>query len=278
MFRRLGVFAGGFTLELAQARARATPQLDEWAVLDHLSALVDKSLVVAEAGDAPRYRLLESTRAFALEQLAAGETADTLQRHAQAMRDFLARVDAANLDGELRTDQYAALVLPELDNLRAAYAWATGEAGDPRVAIALAAHTGSLIDYGVEGVDWLLPLHEQVEGGAVEPALAARYWRAVAASNMTGQVPWSVQVDAARRALSLYRALGQPRRVFSCLIKLSRHLGAQRQDAAAHAALDEARGLIRPDWPVEFHYRLLLLDASLARSAGRSGEALALCP
>ena len=89
MFRRLGVFAGGFTMELAQAVA-GDAQLDEWAVLDHLSALVDKSLVVADAGDPPRYRLLESARAFALEQLAAGETAETLRRHALAMRDFLA--------------------------------------------------------------------------------------------------------------------------------------------------------------------------------------------
>ena len=81
VFRRLGVFAGGFAMELAQAVA-GDAQLDEWAVLEHLSALVDKSLVVADAGDPPRYRLLESARAFALEQLAAGETAETLNRHA----------------------------------------------------------------------------------------------------------------------------------------------------------------------------------------------------
>ncbi len=87
MFRRLGVFAGGFTMELAQAVA-ADEQLDDWAVLDHMSALVDKSLVVAESGESPRYRLLESTRAFALEQLAAGETAETLRRHALGMLGF----------------------------------------------------------------------------------------------------------------------------------------------------------------------------------------------
>jgi hypothetical protein len=130
---------------------------------------------------------------------------------------------------------------PELDNLRAAYAWATGEAGDPRVAIALAAHTGSLIDYGVEGADWLNSLRQHVEDGAVEPALAARYWRAVTASNMSGQAPWAVQVDAALRARSLYESLGQPRRVFSCLIQLARHRNAHRQSAAAREALDEAR-------------------------------------
>ncbi len=275
VFRRLGVFAGGFTMEMAQTVA-GDPQLDEWAVLDHLSALVDKSLVAADPGETPRYRLLESARAFALEQLAGGETADALKRHALAMRDFLERVDGANLDGELRTDQYAALVLPELDNLRSAHAWATGEAGDVQVAIELAAHAGSLIDYAVECAEWLVPLQQQVEDGTVGPAVAARYWRAIAAGNMVGRVPRALQVEASGRAQSLYQVLGQPRRVFSSLIQLARHRSAQHHDAAAQAAADEARALIRPDWPAEFRILLLRMDGFLARRAGRLTEALAL--
>jgi tetratricopeptide (TPR) repeat protein len=263
-------------METAQAVA-GDAQLDEWAVLDHLSALVDKSLVVSDAGEASRYRLLESARAFALEQLtAAGEMAETQKRHALAMRDFLVRVDNANLDGELRTDQYAALVLPELDNLRAVHAWATSDAGDLQVAIALAAHAGSLIDYAVECADWLVPLQRQVEDGAVGPAVAARYWRALAAGNMAGRVPLSLQTAAAARAGAMYQALGQPRRVFSSLMRLSYYLGVQHQDAAVRSALDEARSLIRPDWPAEFRILLLRRDGSLTREAGRFTEALAL--
>ncbi len=275
VYRRFGAFAGGFTMEMAQAVA-GDAQLDEWAVLDHLSALVDKSLVVWDARDAPRYRLLESARAFALEQLAAGETADVLKRHALAMQNFLQRVDGANLDGELRTDQYAALVLPELDNLRAAHAWAISEAGDPLIAIGLAAHAGSLIDYAIECVDWLVSLRQHVENGAADPALAARYWRAIAAGNMSGRVPRSLQVEAADRALSLYRTLGQPRRVFSSLIRLALIRSAQHDHAAAQVALDEARALVRPDWPAEFRVLLLRIDGRLALAAGRLTEALAL--
>ena len=122
-------------------------------MLDHLTALVDKSLVVVDGGDVPRYRLLESTRAYALEKLSASERVEISKRHALSMLEFLIRIDGANLDGNLRTDEYAAQVLPELDNLRAARAWATAQEGDPRVAIALAAHAGSLIDYAVECVD-----------------------------------------------------------------------------------------------------------------------------
>ncbi|MDQ3189134.1 MAG: helix-turn-helix transcriptional regulator, partial [Pseudomonadota bacterium] len=88
VFRRLGVFVGGFSLELAQAVA-ADEHLDQWAVLDLLGHLVDKSLVVADGGAEPRYRLLETTRAFALEQLAgAGETVHLLRRHAEALLAF----------------------------------------------------------------------------------------------------------------------------------------------------------------------------------------------
>ena len=54
--------------------------VDRWAVLDHLGVLVDKSLVIAEGRTAPRYRLLETGRAFALEKLEqAGETDDLLR-------------------------------------------------------------------------------------------------------------------------------------------------------------------------------------------------------
>ena len=281
VFRRLGVFAGGFTMELAQAVA-GDDDLDDWAVLESLSALVDKSLVVAEPGEPPRYRLLESARAFALEQLAAGETAegeaaDTLRRHALGMLQFLRRVDGANLDGEFRTDQYAALVVPELDNLRAAYLWASGEEGEPTVAIALAAHAGSVIDYAAECADWLLPHQRSVEQGAVDTAVAARYWRALAAGNMSGRLPLALCVDAAQRARAGYQALGHPRREFSSLIRLIGYLLSQGDDGgrASRVRRRTTADPVRLAEPSSTSYQLRR-EASLARSAGRIADALAL--
>jgi predicted ATPase len=65
MFRRLGIFVNGFTLEAAAAVAGGD-ELDEFAVLDLIASLVEKSLVITEAqGESVRYRLLESTRATA---------------------------------------------------------------------------------------------------------------------------------------------------------------------------------------------------------------------
>jgi predicted ATPase/DNA-binding winged helix-turn-helix (wHTH) protein len=274
VFRRLGVFAGGFTMEMAQALA-AGENLDEWAVLEHLSALIDKSLVAVDAGDPPRYRLLESSRAFALEQLAAGETAQMLRRHAQAMRTFLERIDGANLDGELRTDQYAARVLPELDNLRAAHAWAAGEDGDPEVAFALAVHAGSLIDYAQECADWIDALPEPGER-AMPDVLAVRYFRAIAAGNMSGRTARPRQLDAAIRARSMYDELGKPRRAFAALMQVARHRWALKDLAGAQAAIDEARAQLQPDWPVEFRIFHLRIDGYVAQSAGRSSEAVKL--
>ena len=274
LFRRLGVFAGGFTMEMAQALA-AGEDLDEWAVLEHLSALIDKSLVSVDAGDPPRYRMLESSRAFALEQLAASETATILRRHAQAMRGFLERIDGANLDGELRTDQYAAAVLPELDNLRAAHAWATGDSGDPEIAFALGVHSGGVIDYAHECADWVSSLPEPAEG-TMPDALSARYLRAIAASNMSSRVARARQLDAAIRARSLYERLGKPRRAFGALMQGARHRWALNDLAGAGSAIEEARGLLQPDWPAEFGILHLRIEGYVAARAGKSSEAVVL--
>src|SRR5258708_18207870 len=84
VFRRLGVFAGGFTLEAAQHVA-SDEHIDPWTTLDRLGALVDKSLVLADGDPIPRYRILETTRAYALERLVeAGEMHAALRRHAHA--------------------------------------------------------------------------------------------------------------------------------------------------------------------------------------------------
>ena len=82
LFRRLAVFLGGFDLEAAQAVAGAG-DVERYQVLDQLSLLVDKSLVVADdSGDRTRYRLLETVRQYALEKLGESGEADAVRsRH-----------------------------------------------------------------------------------------------------------------------------------------------------------------------------------------------------
>ena len=276
VFRRLGVFSGGFTMELAQAVC-ADEDHDEWAVLEQLAALVDKSLVVADASEPVRYRLLESPRAFALEQLAAaGETAAMLERHAAAMLQFLRGADDGNMDSTLRSEEYAALVLPELDNLRAAYAWAAGEGGDRAVAIGLAAHAGPLIDYSSEFADWLLAQHAAsrprrgrrhhrgpllARNGRLEHAGAAHHRRAArGGAARHGRLP-----PLATAATAVLGAA--PRRA----------LGAQAGDIdGARAAIDEAAALIEPDWAAEFRIVVLRFRALSRRQAGEHDAAAAM--
>jgi predicted ATPase len=114
VFRRLAVFVGGFTLPMAQTVA-ADADCDGWAVIDALGALVDKSLVVALGNEAPRYGLLESMRAFALDRLVqSGEWEQIARRHAQAMDDLLAHGAVAVVDPSSTMAQPADRLRPEI--------------------------------------------------------------------------------------------------------------------------------------------------------------------
>lgn len=122
VLRRLGVFAGGFTLEAAQAVVE-DEELDRWDVLEQLGALVDKSLVVADGDPVPRYRLLETARLYALERLAeAGETEALLLRHAQACLALAEAFDADALQHG-RAAEGVQQLDAERDNLMHALAW-----------------------------------------------------------------------------------------------------------------------------------------------------------
>jgi len=152
VFRRLGVFVGSFDLDRAQEVAAGT-DLDGWAVLDHLGALVDKSLVVAQPSEPPRYRLLESGRAFALEKLQlAGETEAMMDRHLEAMRNLFESSAAQRwlLPVDTLRDRYAV----DLDNLRAALDWAERDVSDPQPLVALSGASGwlwTLVQVPAEG-------------------------------------------------------------------------------------------------------------------------------
>jgi hypothetical protein len=93
---------------------------------------------------------------------------------------------------------------------------------------------------------------------------------------MADRVSRAVQLEAADRARTLYQTLGQPRRAFSSLVLLASHHMALRQAAAAQVAIDEARALLRPDWPAMLRIRLLRFDGWLARRSGKLNEAMKL--
>jgi tetratricopeptide (TPR) repeat protein len=119
LFRRLAVFAGGWTLDATERVCGFAP-LPSDEILDLFGSLVDKSLVVAE--ESGRYRLLETLRQYAQEKLAAsGEAAALARRHATFFTALLEEADRG-----LRTAEapvWLARLNGELENGRAALRW-----------------------------------------------------------------------------------------------------------------------------------------------------------
>ena len=126
LLSRLSVFAGGWGLEAAEAVC-AEEGREDWEVLDLLTGLVDKSLVIAEERTGTsRYRLLETVRQYSRERLVqAGEEAQIRGRH---LEYYLALAEEAEpkLTGP-EQGEWLGRLEAEHDNLRAALAWCQTE-------------------------------------------------------------------------------------------------------------------------------------------------------
>ncbi|MBK9116001.1 MAG: winged helix-turn-helix domain-containing protein [Betaproteobacteria bacterium] len=272
VFRRLSVFAGTFTLVAAQQVA-ADATLSDWQVLEHLGALVDKSLVVAEGEDTPRYRLLETTRAFALERLGeAGETDEFLRRHAVATRDAIQHL-ARNPWRTTLAD--AAALGMELDNLRAAIAWAIDNDDERLLAIEL--HVAGARVWGAtallaEGLAHCLDARRRVDG-SLPPATHAQFLQALATmGTYTARIEC---LEAAQDAARRFLALAEPRLAFDALTKVAA-IGARRGALAeVAAALDEAERLEDPAWPARQRAQTRFARFMWCTMDGRYDEALA---
>ena len=133
---RLSVFAGGFTFEAAVAVV-ADETVDEANVSDCVWELRSKSMIAAQ-GQEGRLRLLDTTRAFALQRLAKSDEQNRFsRRHALYFTDLFRQGAAMDVSGWSR-----ALGI-EVDNLRAALNWAFSAAGDAKIGIELAAASAS---------------------------------------------------------------------------------------------------------------------------------------
>ncbi len=117
---RLSVFAGGFTLDAAEAVA-GDDEIDAFDVLEHVSALVDKSLVVADPGEAT-YRLLETIRQYAAGRLAASGTAEAVRALHAAYYRSVALAVSPELTGPGDLAACAQLA-SDIENLRLMLDW-----------------------------------------------------------------------------------------------------------------------------------------------------------
>jgi predicted ATPase/class 3 adenylate cyclase len=171
LMQRVSVFSGGWTLEAAEAVCSGDG-IEEWEVLDLLSSVVDKSLVIVDfGGKVARYRLLETVRQYARDRLLEREDAHECRNRHLAYYLNLAERVAPNLTGPDQLEWLATLD-PEYENLRAALEWSLDLPDDGAMAVRMGA---SLWPY------WNMR-HRRSEG---RPLLAAVLARSAASAMST---------------------------------------------------------------------------------------------
>jgi predicted ATPase/class 3 adenylate cyclase len=184
LFRRLGVFIGGFTLDTAEAVCNVEGALGI-DVLDGLESLVSKSLVKQQAGAAgdSRSTMLETIREYALERLEeSGEVGVLRRQHAEQMV-ALAEDGESQISGP-DEEVWLNRLQAEHDNLRAALAWSLTEEGDIQRGIRLAgaiARFWQVRGHASEGGRWydlLLTAGRNAPGSALAKVLLGAGWLA----------------------------------------------------------------------------------------------------
>ena len=264
LFRRTGIFLDGFSLEAAGAVA-SDESFDEFEVLDALSSLVDKSLVTAEVeGESTRYSLLESTRAYALEKLAeAGESAALAERHARYFANLVREADRERESSG--TEESLMALAPELENLRAAFAWSLER--DPVESAAIASVAiGTLWERIGLRAEWTRRLKSVLERLPAD----GHHERAKAFATMT--YLYGVGNDYAREyetgeaAVAHAREANDPRLLAQSLIFFAQAATFLRRYDEAERALDEAEPSSSGD--PRARVRLLTTRAHVASARG----------
>ena len=275
VFRRLSVFSGGFSLALASA-VTSDETLDEWAVIDLLGELVDRSLVavdaVLEGADAPRYRLLESTLAFAELKLAESDERQVREhRHAHAVAALMARSyeDYWALPDTTWLNTYG----PEIDNVRKALEWA--KAHDPAMAVGLVGSSSVLfllLGLAPECRQHCLALQAQAE--ALPAGLAvSRYW--MERSRLHWGISNGLMHEFAVRAARQSREIGDQRGLYLAL-RCQAGSGVVPQDEAL-GLLDEMARLEHTGWPVRLKLQRLLAEVGVLKAGDFMIEARLVC-
>ncbi len=235
VFRRLSVFAGGCALDAASSVC-SDASLDPLDVLDLLTGLVDKSLVVTElVGSEQRYRLLASTRQYATELLEKSGEADLVRaRHAEFFNDLAQRAEDDWSTTPSRV--WMERLLPDIDNFRAALDWAVTARHDVELGARLAASLKLFWVGGPQPEEGRRRLIAAVQAipGAIQPELEAKLRHAAAHLEIRA---WRYDParEAGNRALELYTQLGDQKGVAwvssilgEALLRLRRHDEAER--------------------------------------------------
>jgi predicted ATPase len=240
LFRRLGIFVGGCSIEDAQAICDADGQLG-MDMLDGLSSLVDKSLLrrLNPGGDELRVGMLETVREYALERLTASEDWDAVRRGHEDRYMAMALASAGEILGA-NQQTWLDRLETDRDNLRAALQRLTGD-GRTEPALEMAAALwrfwqlrGNLAE-GRIALEDLLGAHN---------ARQATTGRAQALAALGGLAYWQSDMGAADRAyvegLAIQRSLDDPAGLAEALYNLGYVKAVTGGHAEARALYGEA--------------------------------------
>ncbi len=243
VFRRLSVFSGSFSLDAA-SEICAGGEIDRFDVIDAISSLVAKSLVVVRRSSAgTRHALLETMRAFAAEKLAeADETGHFARAHADWYAGYMSPVWEA-FNGPVSDDELLARYRVEMDNVYAALDWCYGPGGD--------AETGHLLLTATASLWGDRPLRRQHDiafariGVATPPGVRARLLTSKAhvlmRLNPQSAIPVADEAIAAARA-----ALNEPWTLTDALCSKGFSYWFMGEMDAARRVADELREIVPP--------------------------------
>src|SRR6266540_301263 len=273
LLRRLSVFAGGWTLDAAEAVCANSQLLSPDDILDVLAHLVDKSLVLAEEqGGEARYRLLETVRQYAQDGLLeAGEEAAVRKRHRGWFVELVERAEP-KLEGPEQAAWLERLET-EHDNLRAALTWSQTDPSGLEAGLRLA---GPMCWF------WVVRGHlregrERLSGLLVRspaPTMAR-----ATGLNGAGYLAFTQgDYDQARglleESLALWRTFGDKRGIAIALGHLGRMAHGQGDYASATTLPEESRVLFAElGTESGLHFPVASILGDVARDQGDEGRA-----
>jgi len=261
LFRRLAVFAGGFTLEAAEEIAGAE--------LDTLQSLVEKSLLQFSN---ERYWMLQTIREYALEQLEhSGERQDLRHRHADW---FLAFAQARGPAGAPTQHRIGAL-RAELENFRAAMGWLRA-AGARQLELELAISLFELWIMGGYASEGRRVVQDALAGAAHPSELQAKALKA-AGDLALDHGDYVAAQELLEQALRLHRGLGDERIVARCLTDLGHVAKCERDYSRAETLFEESTELARGLHDEEVLAEALLNHGDFLVSSGDFARAELLC-
>ncbi|HSW09007.1 hypothetical protein, partial [Aquabacterium sp.] len=241
-----------------------------WAVIDGLATLADRSLVTVSADDPPRYRLLDTMRAFARQAMAEtdGEFEAVRRQHARALTAWFMRYTPSDVATQL--------YMADIENAREAIGWArVHDLHQAALLTARAARISTFYVWRNECTQWLRALQPAMvssAGQALPAEVQATWWTEMARTATFLGDPQAR--TAARRALALWQPLQQPMQALFAAVVWVRSIEQAGDELDEACAALQAQAAATP--PPTARERFWLLGALTKAALVRGDDAAVL--